>query len=295
VIPVSEDPLHFTVKEFRKILSADSAEKAGIGQDVWNALTGYNRSVTEVDTYEKEGITNLGIIDRRSNKILFEWELAPYDKTHRDLRCTHFMKEDIDSLKETILSGKAIGKRIGHSLFEDADFSGIVGCSFRAYRSVFRGNIDFSGMVFASGSVFSGSRFKRSADFNGARFNGEAGFDNVRFCNKASFDNVRFTYVAYFNNTFFERNVTFNNALFESDARIRAWFRLYSDFAGARFIRGADFSGSVFRKTVNFDGTVFEGPTNFKDTGIDIAELKNTTFNWVHSKKEREKSGEEDG
>ncbi len=168
----------------------------------------------------------------------------------------------------------------------------IVKSKINIIRSLVKGNMDFSSVVFQKSVNFeytnlsNGASFKRSefgenvnfgeayfgndGYFRGARFYGDAAFERVRFSDGASFRVVEFCGDVHFNDAQFADNAYFWKAKVDGDAH----------FNNTNFICDADFIEVVFGGHAYFADANFDGIANFEEaTFIENSLFKNARFN----------------
>jgi tetratricopeptide (TPR) repeat protein len=130
----------------------------------------------------------------------------------------------------------------------EADFSHVI----------FAGTVNFAGATFAGKANFAGARFTQTADFTAATFAEDADFAGTTFCGDAYFARSIFTEyadyagasfegMAYMFRTAFGQDVDFSQVNFSSDVA----------FAGAQFAEGTYFADATFSAFANFAATTF--------------------------------------
>ena len=144
-------------------------------------------------------------------------------------------------------------------------------------RSIFKGKVDLSNLIFSKNISFAHAEFKKGVTFRNTSFKGEVDFSHCiskitsdfQFC---VFDkNPNFIVVEFvnanFKNTLFKDNSNFAQAVL-SGSSISFWKSIFNKsvmFASTKFLADTSFKECIFEKNANFSDAIFDKPILFEN------------------------------
>jgi uncharacterized protein YjbI with pentapeptide repeats len=133
---------------------------------------------------------------------------------------------------------------------------------------VFQGNINFCGTSFLEDVIFNGAKFESFATFAGATFEKDVNFNDAVFEGRTAFRTAHFHGDGQFKNVEFsppDQAISFESTIFKGEANFsRTVFRCILRFSDSIFNESTSFRYSEFIGSVEFVDTTFEFDINFK-------------------------------